>query len=96
MSMHGIAPRTTHVEASSTDQKIVSGETIIVYGIKVEGTSVGTVIIEESGTTTVKLRISILANTTASCDIPFYADKGIQVTTPANVTCTVFHSQAGA
>ena len=87
-----IAPRSTHVAASQTDSAIGSGGTLTVYGILVEGTSAGQVIVELYNTSTVKCLISVAANTSHTMNIPFVADAGIQVTTPAGVTATVFHS----
>jgi hypothetical protein len=75
---------------------IALGETITVFGIVIEGTANGQVTIELSGTSTAKMLLSVLANSTTVMNIPFVADAGIQVTTPASVTCTVFHSNAGA
>ena len=91
MGLH-IAPRTTHVAAGTTDSAIASGSTITVFGIVIEGTANGQVTIELNGTTTVKMLLSVAANSSTVMNIPFVADAGIQVTTPANVTCTVFHS----
>ena len=91
-----IAPRTTHVAAGQTDSAIASGATITVFGILVEGTSAGQVVVELFGTSTVKMLITVAANDSETMNIPFVADAGIQVTTPSGVTCTVFHSNAGA
>lgn len=89
-----IAPNYTHVAASQTDSAIVSGSSCTVFGISVGGTANGRVLIEESGTTTVIMELDVLANTAAVFNVPFVAPRGLQVTTPANVTCTVFHSNA--
>ena len=87
-----IAPRTTHVAAGQTDSVVLGGGTFTVFGILVESTAGGQVVVELNGTTTVKMLISAPANGSTVMNIPFVADAGIQVTTPAGVTCTVFHS----
>lgn len=86
----------THVAASQTDSAIVSGESCKVFGISVEGTAAGRVIVEEYGTSTVIAAIDVAANGHAELSTVFLAPRGLQITTPANVTCTVFHSNAGA
>lgn len=94
--MSDIASVVTHVAASATDTLIQSGNSIIVYGIVVEGTAAGRVLVEQADGSTLELALSVLANDTVTSPFPFRADKGIAITTPANVTCTVFHSQSGA
>ena len=89
-----IAANYTHVPASQTDSAIVSGSSCTVFGISIGGTANGRVLIEEFGTTTVILELDAVANTAAVFNIPFVAPRGLQVTTPASVTCTVFHSNA--
>lgn len=89
-----IAPNYTHVAASGTDEAIVSGSSCTVFGITAGGTGNGRILFEEYGTTTVIFELDVLANTAAIMNVPFVAPRGIQVTTPANVTCTVFHSNA--
>lgn len=88
-----IAPLTTHFAAGVTDSAVLSGGTCTVFGIVVEGTSAGQVIVEVYNTTTVKMKISVLAGGSSIMNIPFVADAGIQITTPSGVTCTVLHSQ---
>ena len=89
-----IAPNYTHVAASQTDSAIVSGSSCTVFGISTGGTGAGRILIEEYGTATVIMELDVAANTAAVFNIPFVAARGLQVTTPANVTCTVFHSNA--
>jgi len=89
-----IAANYTHVPASQTDSAIVSGESCTVFGISAGGTANGRILVEEYGTTTVILELDVLANTAAIHNIPFVAPRGLQITTPASVTCTVFHSNA--
>jgi len=97
MALLGMAPRTTHVPASQTDSAIESDASIYVYNLVVEGTSTGQVIIEEADGSTVILKASVLANTSWSLGgAGFLAPRGINVTTPAGVTCTVLHSGPGA
>lgn len=89
-----IAPNYTHVAAGTSDSAIVGGSSCTVFGISIGGTANGRVVVEEYGTTTVILELDVLANTAAVHNIPFVAARGLQVTTPASVTCTVFHSNA--
>ena len=89
-----IAPNYTHVEAGDTDQEIVGGSSCTIFGITAGGTANGRILFEEFGTSTVILELDVLANTATIMNIPFVAPRGIQVTTPASVTCTVFHSNA--
>ena len=89
-----IAPNYTHVAASQTDSVIVTSESCTVFGISAGGTANGRILVEEAGTTTVILELDVLANTAVVFNIPFVAARGLQITTPASVTCTVFHSNA--
>lgn len=86
----------TSIPASQTDSAIASGGTVKVYGIVVEGTGAGRVLVEEYNTSTLIFAIDIEANTTFEATTEWLAKNGLQITTPANVTCTVFHSNAGA
>lgn len=87
-----IAANYTHVPASQTDSAIVGGSSCTVFGISIEGTSAGRVLVEEFGTTTVILALDVVVNDANVFNIPFVAPRGLQITTPAGVTCTVFHS----
>lgn len=92
-----LASNYTRVTASQTDESIASGGSIIVYGIvvsNVSGSAV-TVTIEESDGSTVIQRIRCPANNTVEFSIPFRADNGVAVTTPASTQATVYHSNAG-
>ena len=89
-----IAPNSTRVAAGQTDAAIASEASITVFGITVQGTAAGQVVVEENDGSTVIMEISVAANTTAVMNIPFVAARGLNITTPANVTCTVFHSNA--
>lgn len=92
----GFAPKYTHVPVSQTDSQIESGEPIYVWGIMVSNTTAGIVTIEEANTSTVIMRFDVnTADKIQVMDIPFMADKGLQVTTPASCVVTVFHSNAG-
>lgn len=86
----------THIAAGQTDSAIVDGKSCKVFGLSIEGTAAGRVIIEEYGTTTVIAALDVAANGHTELTTIFLAPRGLQVTTPANVTCTVFHSNAGA
>ncbi len=94
--MGHIAAVTTHVAASATDTAVQGGDSIIVYGVVVEGTAaaVGQVRLEDSAGVLLML-LSVGAEGSVIMDIPFRADAGLQVTTPALITCTVLHSQSG-
>ncbi|MHA2063805.1 MAG: hypothetical protein ACXABY_05400 [Candidatus Thorarchaeota archaeon] len=90
-----IGPKFTHVAANTTDELIDSGNAIIVHGIVMTGFSAAATI-EVANTTTVVMNLltgSVVR--TVSVNIPFLADKGIQVTTDANSTVTIIHSHAG-
>lgn len=87
-----IAPNYTTVAAGQTDSAVASEGSITVFGISCGGTANGRVLIEERDGSTLILELDVLANTTAVHNIPFVAKNGINVTTPASVTCTVFHS----
>ena len=92
------APKSTRVGPGETDTEIESGDTITVYSIVCSNTttSAETVTIEEAGTTTIKVRIRVPADNTTEVTTVFLADKGLQVTTPANTDCVIFHSQPGS
>ena len=91
-----IAANYTHIPASQIDSTILDGSSCKVFGISIGGTSNGRVLIEEFGTTTVILELdaNFFARRTVVLSVPFVASRGLQVTTPANITCSVFHSNA--
>lgn len=98
MSMAGISARYTVVGASQTDSKIAAGEPVIIHGILCSNphTSAQTFVFEENGSTTPICTISVALGDSMFVPLSFFADKGMQVTTPGNAaTCTVFHSHAG-
>lgn len=91
----------TRVAASQTDSAIESEGTITVYTIVCANTdtSAATVTLEESDGSTVIQTIRVLGDTTVTLSFGGGGQlfhKGLNVTTPANVTCTVYHSHAGA
>ena len=88
------ASRKTHIAAGTTAGQVAADTNIIVYGILLEGTSAGQVTILDKANATLFL-LSVGADDTNQMSIPFIADNGIRVTTPAGVTATVFHSQPG-
>ena len=96
-----IASRFTLVEGDVTDVLIADGEPITVYGVTA-GTfndAVGnkTILFEEANSTTAIFEIRL--TTTGSMEelrTPFIADKGIQVTVPADGYATVFHNHPGS
>ena len=91
---HFVAPRTTHIAASQTAAQVAGGDNIQVYGIIVEGTSAGQVTILNNDSST-KFLMSVVADSTVHLSNGFQADTGLRITTPAGVTCTVFHSHPG-
>jgi uncharacterized protein with ACT and thioredoxin-like domain len=95
--MYQRAPNYTHVTAGQTDVEIGGGGSITVWGIEVEGSAAGVVLLEEVGTTTVIKRLRVAASLEqVVSNICFLADNGVQITTPANVTCTIYHGTSGA
>ncbi len=92
------APKSTRVAPAQTDSQIESGSSLTVYSIVCSNTSTSaeTVTIEDAGTTTIKLRIRVPGDDTTEVSTKFLADKGIQITTPTNTDCVVFHSQPGS
>jgi len=101
MGMENFAPNYTRVAASQTDVAIgtggTAGGTIRVYNISMSATGgAGTVTLEEFGTTTVIATYQIPTGTSFTLGgNGFNAHRGMQVTTTANVECTVFHSNVG-
>lgn len=91
-----VAPNSTRVAASQTDSAIASEGSIIVFAILCSFTSAGIVTIEEGDGTTAIMTIDGAAASTFTFETPFLATRGVNVTTPAGVAVTVFHSNAGA
>ena len=85
----------TRVAAAQTDAQVLSEGTIKVFGVVCANTnsSAETVTLEEADGTTVIQSIQVPANDTVVVDIVFLAHKGLNVTTGATTTCTVYHSQ---
>lgn len=92
----GFASRYTHVAAEQTDAQIQNGNPVHVWGIQASAGTAGTITIEEAGTSTVIMLIDLPTNGTFHMDAAFLAGAGLQVTTAADTTCTVFHDSAGA
>lgn len=95
--MNEFARRLTHVPAGQTNFQIASGQTVKVFGIYAENNSgsKATVLVEDVNDN-VLFRLTGNDGDTPDMTTPFLADNGIQVTTPANTTATVLHSQPGA
>lgn len=91
-----VAPNWTRVAASQTDSAVVSEGSVVVFGIVCAFTSAGIVIVEEGDGSTVIMTIDGTAGTTVTIQTPFLATRGVNITTPSGVVCTVFHSNAGA
>lgn len=92
----GVCPNWTRVAAGQTDSAIAAEGSIVVFAIHIAATSAGIVTIEEGDGSTVIMTFDMAAGTCFGFETPFLATRGINVTTPAGVTCTVFHSNAGA
>ena len=101
----GIASRTTRIIASQTDSVVapetvggvIVGQPIIVHGILCENASASNVTFtfEKWNTTSVLFTIAVPARNSFFVPQIFVADAGLQVTTPAGATCTVWHSHPG-
>jgi hypothetical protein len=95
LSLYNAAPRYTFVPASQTAAVIGTSGTIRVHGIIVSTTAGGTVTVLDSAGNTIET-IMVAANNSFEQKTGWLADKGLAITTPANTTCTVFHSNPGA
>lgn len=92
----GVCPNWTRVAASQTDSAIASEASIVVFAVVVAFTSAGIVTLEEGDGSTVIMTIDGAAATTFTFETPFLATRGLNVTTPSGVVCTVFHSNGAA
>lgn len=90
----------TRVAAGQTDSAIESEQSITVYGIVATnaGASTAAVLIEEADGSTVVQTIQVPAGDTVPIMFPNgqLFDNGMNVTTPADTTCTVYHSHGGS
>lgn len=90
----------TRVAAGQTDAAIESEQTITVYGIVATnaGAATAAILIEESDGSTLIQTIQVPAGD--SVPVMFangqLFDNGMNVTTPADCTCTVYHSHGGS
>jgi hypothetical protein len=102
MGWDNFAPNYTRVAASQTDVAIgtagTAGGTIRIYNISMSATGgVGTVTLEEFGTTTVIATYQVASGVSFTLGgNGFLCNKGLQVTTSSNVEVTIFHSNVGA
>jgi hypothetical protein len=106
--MSEVAPKVTYfggINAASGDQTVESGFSIKVYGIKVADAGAAAVRVDFKTSTAVPGRpagtvfhsLSIVANGSDGCDIPFLADAGIVVDVlSGDADVTIFHSNYGA
>jgi len=90
------APRTTPVAGGETDLDIVGGATIFVHGIWFSSSSGASTLTLEQADGTHIHTFQLGAPGSEEFSIKFLADKGLQVTTSANGTAVIFHSQPGA
>lgn len=98
MSMAGISARYTTIAASQTDSAVADGEPVIVHGILCSNPHSATqkFLFEENGSTTLICTVDVALGGSVFMPLSFFADKGMQVTTPGNgASCTVFHSHTG-
>jgi len=85
----------THVAAGQTAEQIAGGASIVVNGIIVSGEADAVVtLLTSAGATIGILRVPI--DTSFEVKTSFLAASGLAITTDANATCTVFHSNASA
>ena len=90
------APKRTVVAAGLTDSQIESGRSIYVHGMVISNSSGGGTVILEDASNNAIHTIQIPAATTIEIRTKWLADTGLQLTTAANTTVVVFHSQGGA
>ena len=98
--MQDIASNYTIIPASSTELLIEEGNSIIIYGFHFNsaGSDLYSITFEEAdGSNSFELT-SAASSLTNACrsNTPWLADKGLRVTTNANTTGIVFHSNTGA
>ena len=102
MSWDTFAPNYTRVAASQTDVAIgtsgTAGGTIRIYNISMSATGgAGTVTLEEYNSSTVIATFQVPSGVSFTLGgNGFLCRNGLQVTTSANVECTIFHSNVGA
>ncbi len=97
------ATKYTLVAASSSDEPIESDGPIYITGMLVSSTSsLGTATLKDKDNNTIHVIQAHIDTATAgeditlAIDIPWYAHSGLRVSTDAEVTVTVFHSNRGA
>lgn len=90
------AARYTRVATGQTATSIAGGATIRIGGVLCTASSNDTVTLYERDGITVIAVINVLSGTSFELKTGWVADKGLAVTTGANVSCTVFHSQPSA
>ena len=96
MVLANIASNYTRVPTGQTASAIAGGGTIRVHGIVFTGTATAVATLLEHSTGTTIATINVIGGTSFELKTGFIAHKGLDITTDANVTCTVFHSPAGA
>lgn len=85
----------TRVPALQTNFLIANGGTIQVHGILCATSSTGVLTVSDV-LGNVILSFNVGGNSSFELKTSFIAVAGLMITTPANMTCTVFHSNAGA
>lgn len=96
MQPFAIAPHYTSIPSNSTALLIAGGESIIVHGIVVSGTTAATVSVYESDGITLIMDLKVATSTSFESRTSFIAHRGIAITTPANATCVVLHTNGSA
>lgn len=95
MILAASAARYTRVPPGSTTT-FIAGGTIKVFGIVFTSTANANATLFESDGVTVIATIRTLNGASFELKAGFIADKGLKITTDANMECTVFHSNVGA
>ena len=93
--MSGFAPRRTRVAASQTGSQIVGGGSVRIHGFIIHCTGAVQVTFLKNDST-VMFTVSVAANTAFESQIPWLADEGLRITTPASCSVVVFHGAPGA
>ncbi|MHA2063807.1 MAG: hypothetical protein ACXABY_05410 [Candidatus Thorarchaeota archaeon] len=96
--MQLFAPKVTHITNSDSPAIIESGASIIVYGFVVTAiVNQNPVVITTADAVTTLFTIDLsTSGRTEVMETQFIADQGIRVVCPADMTCSIFHSQGGA
>ena len=98
--MFNRAAKHTRVGINETAEVIDSDKSITIFGVVATNTNTAeaaaqfVTLLDKDGTTIQD--IGLASGKTEQLSFCWLADKGLRVTTGANCTCTIYHSQAGA